>query len=53
MNQTVSIQNSAKRNCETAMQTRRTRRVGGLTCGIAMVDMGITDYCIQFGGIYL
>ena len=41
MNQTVSIQNSAKRNCETAMPSRRTRRVGGLTCGIAMVGFGI------------
>ena len=41
MNQTVSIQNSAKRNCETAMHSRRTRRVGGLTCGIAMVGFGI------------
>lgn len=41
MNQTVSIQNSSKRNCETAVQSRRTRRVGGLTCGIAMVGFGI------------
>lgn len=41
MNQTGNMQNSANRNCETAMQARRTRRVGGLTCGIAMVGFGI------------
>lgn len=37
----TTIQNRSERNGESNEQFRRTRRVGSLTCGIAMIGFGV------------
>lgn len=41
MTGTTDVQGREKENCEGSESFRRTRRVGSLTCGIAMIGFGL------------